>query len=723
MSKLGDVRKMYGQDFGIVVTNATANIINNYTTYFGDKKLLSNILLISSPVGSDGNDIKRPSLFATDFNGEPLQLTYSISLNNGLILDDDMNVKLNIDNNTLQTNNNKLFVDTNKLNIIGVNKLGVGKISNENGAVVRSNNIPTETFIDTTNDGILFLTNSFFDWLQEYIFKQINNAIAPLVSSNLSAVIQYNGVNYYSGDNIFLEKNTDFVSIVINYKSYREDDSTEKMRIESSNSVLPIVDLESEVEPEILENSLNNVGNVQLYNYVVSTEFSIYPNLNMDEYGNSFDTNYIIYLQSNHWDESNKSIFTFTSKKYDKPFNLEIESKEIIIQNLYNLKNSDNQKDRKYSFNIIRNYFYDNLFPNNNFSKYNISFNLKIYYDSENDGNLLFDKDIFNELSTSNQFNVSFDITDDWFNSLVYESGNAFIKADSFSTKYILLLTITFPNNSIQRFKKETNMTYDLTKTEDILLGTDQDNLSSLKIGNSNLSTTNNNEIYTIDFNSINSLTDNNLNLMIIYELYKKSNSTINELSKDDLTVKCQYSEDGQDTDIQDMYLNNININDVDISSNSNYFNISINSSIPNISNFNHFVYSNDLKFKIMSQKIEGKEKIFTLSFDFDSFIVSNILRHPDTNTYILVQDQNTYSLYISQVDYTNLIKVNDISISGNTTETVNGTTYNVYQFTSNESYVENGNYTLTLEFNNYKHQIQLEVVVISNTTFSTLYS
>ena len=723
MSKLGDVRKMYGQDFGIVVTNATANIINNYTTYFGDKKLLSNILLISSPVGSDGNDIKRPSLFATDFNGEPLQLTYSISLNNGLILDDDMNVKLNIDNNTLQTNNNKLFVDTNKLNIIGVNKLGVGKISNENGAVVRSNNIPTETFIDTTNDGILFLTNSFFDWLQEYIFKQINNAIAPLVSSNLSAVIQYNGVNYYSGDNIFLEKNTDFVSIVINYKSYREDDSTEKMRIESSNSVLPIVDLESEVEPEILENSLNNVGNVQLYNYVASTEFSIYPNLNMDEYGNSFDTNYIIYLQSNHWDESNKSIFTFTSKKYDKPFNLEIESKEIIIQNLYNLKNSDNQEDRKYSFNIIRNYFYDNLFPNNNFSKYNISFNLKIYYDSENDGNLLFDKDIFNELSTSNQFNVSFDITDDWFNSLVYESGNAFIKADSFSTKYILLLTITFPNNSIQRFKKETNMTYDLTKTEDILLGTDQDNLSSLKIGNSNLSTTNNNEIYTIDFNSINSLTDNNLNLMMVYELYKKSNSTINELSKDDLTVKCQYSEDGQDTDIQDMYLNNININDVDISSNSNYFNISINSSIPNISNFNHFVYSNDLKFKIMSQKIEGKEKTFTLSFDFDSFIESNILRHPDTNTYMLVQDQNTYSLYISQVEYTNLIKVNDISISGNTTETVNGTTYNVYQFTSNESYVENGNYTLTLEFNNYKHQIQLEVVVISNTTFSTLYS
>jgi len=723
MSKLGDVRKMYGQDFGIVVTNATANIINNYTTYFGDKKLLSNILLISSPVGSDGNDIKRPSLFATDFNGEPLQLTYSISLNNGLILDDDMNVKLNIDNNTLQTNNNKLFVDTNKLNIIGVNKLGVGKISNENGAVVRSNNIPTETFIDTTNDGILFLTNSFFDWLQEYIFKQINNAIAPLVSSNLSAVIQYNGVNYYSGDNIFLEKNTDFVSIVINYKSYREDDSTEKMRIESSNSVLPIVDLESEVEPEILENSLNNVGNVQLYNYVASTEFSIYPNLNMDEYGNSFDTNYIIYLQSNHWDESNKSIFTFTSKKYDKPFNLEIESKEIIIQNLYNLKNSDNQEDRKYSFNIIRNYFYDNLFPNNNFSKYNISFNLKIYYDSENDGNLLFDKDIFNELSTSNQFNVSFDITDDWFNSLVYESGNAFIKADSFSTKYILLLTITFPNNSIQRFKKETNMTYDLTKTEDILLGTDQDNLSSLKIGNSNLSTTNNNEIYTIDFNSINSLTDNNLNLMMVYELYKKSNSTINELSKDDLTVKCQYSEDGQDTDIQDMYLNNININDVDISSNSNYFNISINSIISNINNFKHFVYSNDLKFKIMSQKIEGKEKTFTLSFDFDSFIESNILRHPDTNTYMLVQDQNTYSLYISQVEYTNLIKVNDISISGNTTETVNGTTYNVYQFTSNESYVENGNYTLTLEFNNYKHQIQLEVVVISNTTFSTLYS
>lgn len=723
MSKLGDVRKMYGQDFGIVVTNATANIINNYTTYFGDKKLLSNILLISSPVGSDGNDIKRPSLFATDFNGEPLQLTYSILLNNGLILDDDMNVKLNIDNNTLQTNNNKLFVDTNKLNIIGVNKLGVGKISNENGAVVRSNNIPTETFIDTTNDGILFLTNSFFDWLQEYIFKQINNAIAPLVSSNLSAVIQYNGVNYYSGDNIFLEKNTDFVSIVINYKSYREDDSTEKMRIESSNSVLPIVDLESEVEPEILENSLNNVGNVQLYNYVASTEFSIYPNLNMDEYGNSFDTNYIIYLQSNHWDESNKSIFTFTSKKYDKPFNLEIESKEIIIQNLYNLKNSDNQEDRKYSFNIIRNYFYDNLFPNNNFSKYNISFNLKIYYDSENDSNLLFDKDIFNELSTSNQFNVSFDITDDWFNSLVYESGNAFIKADSFSTKYILLLTITFPNNSIQRFKKETNMTYDLTKTEDILLGTDQDNLSSLKIGNSNLSTTNNNEIYTIDFNSINSLTDNNLNLMMVYELYKKSNSTINELSKDDLTVKCQYSEDGQDTDIQDMYLNNININDVDISSNSNYFNISINSSIPNISNFNHFVYSNDLKFKIMSQKIEGKEKMFILSFDFDSFIESNILRHPDTHTYMLVQDQNTYSLYISQVEYTNLIKVNDININANTTETVNDTTYNVYQFTSNESYVENGNYTLTLEFDGYKHPIQLEVVVISNTTFSTLYS
>jgi hypothetical protein len=80
MSKIFDVKNMYGQDFSVVTTNAPTNIIKSSQT-----KLLANTILISSPEDENtGLDNNLPSIFVTDYNAQPLQLTYPLYMKNGL---------------------------------------------------------------------------------------------------------------------------------------------------------------------------------------------------------------------------------------------------------------------------------------------------------------------------------------------------------------------------------------------------------------------------------------------------------------------------------------------------------------------------------------------------------------------------------------------------------------------------------------------------------------
>ena len=94
MSKLGYIYSSYGKNFNICISNTYGvNVLNG-------SNLPSNSIIICSPIDEKGNDLGIYSIVATDFEGTPVRLTYSLQQGNGLSFKDD-SIKLNIDGKTI----------------------------------------------------------------------------------------------------------------------------------------------------------------------------------------------------------------------------------------------------------------------------------------------------------------------------------------------------------------------------------------------------------------------------------------------------------------------------------------------------------------------------------------------------------------------------------------------------------------------------------------------
>jgi hypothetical protein len=81
MSELGNINKSYGKPINISVANTYS------TTVLNSKALPTNMIIISSPINNDGNDIGTYCLIATDNNGTGVRLSYTIQPGNGLNVD------------------------------------------------------------------------------------------------------------------------------------------------------------------------------------------------------------------------------------------------------------------------------------------------------------------------------------------------------------------------------------------------------------------------------------------------------------------------------------------------------------------------------------------------------------------------------------------------------------------------------------------------------------
>ena len=103
MSQLGYIYNSYGTQFNIAVANTYAfNILNS------NSNLPTNTIIISAPY--DNKDIGSYSLLATDNDGNPVRLTYTIQEGNGLNYKDD-HLEINIDNDTIIEKENGLKVN------------------------------------------------------------------------------------------------------------------------------------------------------------------------------------------------------------------------------------------------------------------------------------------------------------------------------------------------------------------------------------------------------------------------------------------------------------------------------------------------------------------------------------------------------------------------------------------------------------------------------------
>lgn len=156
MSKVGNIEKMFGNRFDIVATNATADMIINAKNK--DLALIPSSLVITSPLDSDNQEIAdkgTPSLLITDYEGNPMRLTYTIQPGDGLVVDYNNKdvIKMSIDQKTIKDNkiNGELYVNPKAL--INETSDNILQVSSENTIVVNVSNIcDGEKIVAVKND-------------------------------------------------------------------------------------------------------------------------------------------------------------------------------------------------------------------------------------------------------------------------------------------------------------------------------------------------------------------------------------------------------------------------------------------------------------------------------------------------------------------------------------------------------------------------------------------
>lgn len=330
MSKICDVKNMYGQDFNIVTTNAPSNIIKD------SSELLSNTLLISSPDDNEGNDNNMPSLFVTDYNAKPLQLTYPFYIGNGLSCADSGYLFINIDNETIKSENDsgKLIIDTSYLTSASSNNKGVVKVNdtisfNRNlnakypDKSINVNSFNDKSFISIDNTGVIYVNDNLLNLINNIVdirVKQKINYLKVLMNVNLKMwieIIQIDDETVNSKNHTYNVGTTNKVELNNNkmtkllfnlhYLSFNNESETITIKDESDKMF----------NYEFLNDNKTSVMNVpdndELYEHILSNiVFTFCPNYFIVN-NNSYDQEYRIIFNIN---EDNQSAITFIQNKF-----------------------------------------------------------------------------------------------------------------------------------------------------------------------------------------------------------------------------------------------------------------------------------------------------------------------------------------------------------------------------------------------------------------------
>ena len=353
MSKLCDVKNMYGQDLGISVTNATVSKLKEYD------KLPKNMLLISSPNDKEGNDIGMPSLFATDYNGNYLQLTYAIQTKNGLYPNSQGYLQLNIDGKSIKEENKQLVVDTNNLTYCSFNNLGVAKVSKATSNRTNSA-FPIDTFINVDKNGVLYLSDSFLEHIYNYVGNKIYENLYPLIMDNIKGwLINQTSIKYYPTDKINILGIDESSGVVITQQytlQYNSlSDVAEEVNIDINNNDYPIKEVIFVNNTTTVTEDVQSTDEIKMYRHSIDFTVVFYPNYNLQN--NLFlDNQYMIKFQPASLEGNQSLLFYFNQNNaFDKYSNEIFNPFEISAApiNLNQLK-----YNRKFEFSFINKYKY-----------------------------------------------------------------------------------------------------------------------------------------------------------------------------------------------------------------------------------------------------------------------------------------------------------------------------------------------------------------------------
>lgn len=189
MSKLNNIENTYGGSVKFVSTNVS-----------GDKLLslhglTQNSVIITSLTNEDNEDKGIFSILATDYEGNPARITYTIQEGNGLYLDNDA-LSMHIDNKTLQVNDNGLHVNLD--NVIDNNTIQ----NNKNKISVSTKNLPLTS--EETN-GVFAIDENTIKITGDTIYVETDNL--DLASSTNIGIVKLDGktIKLDKDNNIYID--------------------------------------------------------------------------------------------------------------------------------------------------------------------------------------------------------------------------------------------------------------------------------------------------------------------------------------------------------------------------------------------------------------------------------------------------------------------------------------------------------------------------------------
>ena len=183
MSQLGYIYSSYGKHFNIGIANTYGeNVLTG-------SNLPKNSIIISSPIDRDNEDLGIYSLIATDNNGSPVRLTYTIQEGNGFKYENDT-LYFSIDSNYLDASENYL-----KVNLSYLFDLNTIYIKNERLSI----DIDNLDKISSTNKGVFKIDNTSIGINNNIIY--VNTS--ALDKSNSDAKIY--GIGIGDGETVFAD--------------------------------------------------------------------------------------------------------------------------------------------------------------------------------------------------------------------------------------------------------------------------------------------------------------------------------------------------------------------------------------------------------------------------------------------------------------------------------------------------------------------------------------
>lgn len=289
MSRLGDIYNSYGAKFNVALANTYSYNVANAAL------LPKNSIILASPYDMSTNeDLGKVSMFVTDNDGTPVRLTYSISQENGLYVENDtikmhlgdflkenenneisLDVKNLIDNDTLVLDNGIIECKSKTLRTASRTQSGVFKIDNSTIKLSNNNQIYVDTqSLDLANNssnspgilysdvdeisisnGVVYITNDL---------RKCDSSTYGICKTDGISIKSYSGVLSASIDGFNEASNNDFgICNADNRTTYIDNENVIHANFDSLNDVLVkpdgnTLDVENGVLYVKVQNSINN---------------------------------------------------------------------------------------------------------------------------------------------------------------------------------------------------------------------------------------------------------------------------------------------------------------------------------------------------------------------------------------------------------------------------------------------------------------------------------